>query len=220
LTAKLGFRFRAKVHSTNFAAGFAPALDAVSGTTLRPQGWIAGVQAGYNWQVNQFVFGIEADASWLNGTSSRAAVFGALGPSAAGTFMNDSSKESFLATVRPRLGFAVGQALFYATGGVAFGTVRTTDQLGFPGNFLDTTNASTTRTGWTAGAGAEYAFTNNWSVKAEYLYVDLGTTRVGLVCTVAPCVAVNDSVVSHRYTDNIGRIGLNYRFGGPVVARY
>ena len=204
----------------NFIAGFAPGLDLASPVTLRPQGWIAGIQGGYNWQVNQFVVGIEADASWLDGTSTRAVVFTGGFPGAARTFMNDSMKATFLATVRGRAGVAFDRGLLYATGGVAFGEVKTTDTLGFPGNFLDTTSATTRRTGWTIGGGGEYAFAPNWSVKAEYLYVDLGTVDIGLRCTAAPCVAVNDTVVRHRYTDNIGRIGLNYRFGGPVVARY
>lgn len=204
----------------NFVTGVATALDAASGTALRPQGWIAGVQGGYNWQVNQFVVGIEADASWLDGTSSRAVVFGPLGPGPAGTFMTDSVKATFLATVRGRAGVAFDRGLIYVTGGAAFGELKTTDTFGFPAAFLDATSATTHRTGWTVGAGTEYAFTNNWSVKAEYLYVDLGTVNIGLACTAAPCVAVNDSVVHHRYTENIGRIGLNYRFGGPVVAKY
>ena len=164
--------------------------------------------------------GVEADASWLDGNGSRAVVFGALGPTLTGTFMNDSAKATFLATVRGRAGVAFDRGLIYVTGGAAFGELKTADRLGFPGNFLDANSATTHRTGWTVGAGAEYAFTSDWSVKAEYLYVDLGTVNVGLACTAAPCVVANDAIVHHRYTDNIGRIGLNYRFGGPVVARY
>jgi len=133
--------------------------------------------------------------------------------------MNNAAKATFLATVRGRAGIAFDRSLIYVTGGVAFGELKTTDTTGFPLLYIDTTTATTHRTGWTLGAGAEHAFNNNWSVKAEYLYVDLGTVNVALACTVG-CALPNDHVVHHRYTDNIGRIGLNYRFGGPVVARY
>ena len=204
----------------NFVAGFATALDAASAATVKPQGLIGGVQAGYNWQFNSFLMGVEADANGLSGTGSRSVTFGPLGGAGAGTFMNDSVQETFLATVRGRVGVTFDRALLYATGGYAVGTIKTSDNLGFPGNFNDATSASTTRSGWTAGAGVEYAFAPNWSAKVEYLFVDLGTTNVALACGVAPCVNPNDSIVHHRYTDDILRVGVNYHFGGPVVARY
>ena len=80
---------------------------------------------------------------------------------------------------------------------------------------------STTRYGWTAGAGGEYALMNGWSIKAEYLYVDLGrasTTSTNLV-TPTPFPA---NVFTHTVDlrSNIGRVGINYKFGGPVVAKY
>ena len=131
--------------------------------SLHPDGVIGGVQAGYNWQVSNFVLGLEADADWTNASASRTVVFGPLGPAIAGNFMVDSSKETFLATVRPRLGWAFDRALFYGTGGVAFGSVKTSDTLGFPQSFLDATSTSKTLTGWTAGAGVEWAFARNWS---------------------------------------------------------
>jgi outer membrane immunogenic protein len=195
----------------NFVAGFASALDAVTGTSLHPNGVIGGVQAGYNWQFSNVVLGIEADADWAGQKGSRSVTFGPLAGVGAGTFMSDSSKETFLATIRPRIGWAFDHALLYGTGGVAFGTVKTSDTLGFPGNFLDVTNATTTRTGWTAGAGLEWAFNRNWSAKVEYLHVDLGSFDVGLVCSVA-CVTTNDTVVHHKVTDEIARVGVNYQF--------
>jgi outer membrane immunogenic protein len=72
-----------------------------------------------------------------------------------------------------------------------------------------------------AGGGFEYAFTDNWSAKVEALHVDLGGTYdTGIPCA-AGCVAATDIVVHHKYTDNIARFGINYRFGGsPMVARY
>ena len=98
-------------------------------------------------------------------------------------------------------------------------------------NFIDTFAAATesaaicdTRVGWTAGVGTEYAFGSGWSLKAEYLYVDLGrasTTSTNLAAFV-PAVAFPSSVYTHSVDlkSNIVRVGVNYKFGGPVVARY
>jgi outer membrane immunogenic protein len=132
------------------------------------------------------------------------------GAAAPGTFL-DSSKDSFLATVRPRVGWAFDHALLYGTGGVAFGTIKTSETFNPPG-FTDAANNPTTRTGWTVGGGLEYAFARNWTAKAEYLYVDLGSFNTGSGCTLAPCVNPNDVVYHHKYTDNIARIGVNYLF--------
>ena len=121
-------------------------------------------------------------------------------------------------TVRSRLGLAMDRSLFYVTGGLAVGNER------FSQFFLHTASgtfeagsSSDTRVGWTVGAGGEYAFTNNWSVKAEYLYVDLGSTGFNSVNNLLPAfTAIN----SARLTENIGRVGINYHFNGPVVAKY
>jgi outer membrane immunogenic protein len=147
-------------------------LDTLSPINLRQQGVIAGVQAGYNWQMNNFLFGIEADANWLDGTSNRHLIYPGPSP-AAGDFIDNSVNSRFLATIRPRLGVTMDHLLLYVTGGVAFGSVRNTDTFCIQGcppgpAFIGTLSTTTTRTGWTAGAGLEYALTANWSVKAEY----------------------------------------------------
>jgi outer membrane immunogenic protein len=99
-------------------------------------------------------------------------------------------------------------------------------------NFTDTFAAATesaairdTRLGWTAGVGSEYAFGGGWSLKAEYLYVDLGRSSVnstnlfstGLFGGPSPTNVYTHSV---DLKSNIVRVGVNYKFGGPVVARY
>jgi outer membrane immunogenic protein len=110
-----------------------------------------------------------------------------------------------------RPGFTTGPVLFYATGGLALA-----NDLGFfP--FLPSTNAasaSETRAGWTVGGGAEWMIAPKWSVKAEYLYVDLGNTTytsINNVLNVAPNIAT--IIHDHRLTENIGRVGFNYKFG-------
>ena len=114
-----------------------------------------------------------------------------------------TSKESidWFGTVRGRLGFAVGNALVYGTGGFAYGNVN---QHAVNGGDVFVSN--TTQTGYAAGGGVEYKFTPAWSVKAEYQYIDFGSQKL------------TDSVglTTNPIDTNLqtARIGLNYRFGG------
>ena len=133
--------------------------------------WLAGGQAGFNYQTGQWVLGVEADASWtsLNGSAPNA-----LDP----TIIRNTSKVDALGTVAARVGFAVNRALFYVKGGGAwaddrFYTSRTIDALLPAGTPLQI--ATETRWGWMVGVGVEYAFNQNWSVKGEYNHLDLGT---------------------------------------------
>jgi outer membrane immunogenic protein len=206
--------------ANNFAPGGAAFLDGLTPASYHPQGVIGGVQGGCNVQFSSFVIGFEADADWLGGTQSRTIVVGAGAPVAAGDFVTNSTNATFLATARARLGVALDHTLLFVTGGAAFGTVKTTDTLGtFGGLLTSTTTTTAKRTGWTVGAGFEYAMTGSWLLRAEYLYVDLGTFDAPILCG-ALCVDVNDTVVHHKYTDHIFRTGISYKFGGPVYAKY
>ena len=113
--------------------------------------------------------------------------------------------------------------LFYGTGGLAFGEIKTTGRMtgfdGFGTPIASIGTSSTTRFGWTAGVGVEGKITQNWSAKLEYLYMDLGRYSSGPF-TLAPAGSTIAANVSSRFTDNILRAGINYQFGGPVVARY
>jgi outer membrane immunogenic protein len=173
------------------------------GTTtgdFNTSGGLVGGTVGFNWQSSAFVFGVEGDGDWANIKGSAPC------PGVVGFTCNTS--DSWLATARARLGYAANEWLFYVTGGGAFGDVKTA-ATGFSGQ-------SVTRTGWTAGGGIEYGFAPNWSVKVEYLHVDLGTAS----CSVGVCSFV--SQVNAPFRAEIVRAGLNWRFnwGGPVVARY
>jgi outer membrane immunogenic protein len=199
----------------------APLIDAITPGTVHPNGFIGGGQIGFNWQMNNFVWGVEADASYLGGTATRAVTGFTGGVNPADVFTT-TAQSRFLGTLRPRVGLAVDRALFYATGGLAVTNAKFTDSFGFFGNAVTTAVSSdTTRAGWTAGVGVEYAFTNNWSVKAEYLYADFGK-YTQTIPTCGPCGVGSDISVTHRYTENIGRVGLNYKFdwAGAVVAKY
>jgi outer membrane immunogenic protein len=151
-----------------------------------PDGWLAGATLGYNFQTGNIVFGIEGDIDYVDAKGSGAAICSTC------TFKN-----TWLGTVRGRLGYAFGRWLPYITAGGAFGNLEIETGSG---------EANKMQTGWTAGAGLEYAMWGNWSAKLEYLYVDLGS----ISCGAATCVAASDTNVD--FTANVVRAGINYRF--------
>jgi outer membrane immunogenic protein len=200
-----------------------------SGAGTNMDGVIGGGQIGYNWQVQNWVWGLEADIQasdqkgrrdFLCPTGVCTPPFGVIAvfPGPAVPVALDQKLEWF-GTVRGRVGvLATPQVLFYATGGLAYGEVNTSAVIG-AGAFGF--NANDTRVGYTVGAGVEGAIGGNWTAKLEYLYMDLGRTS-GTFLTTIP--ALGGGVLSHNYssriTDNIVRVGLNYKFGGPVIAKY
>jgi outer membrane immunogenic protein len=116
----------------------------------RPSGVAGGLQAGYNWQSGQFVFGAETDLQ-LSGATD--------------TFAPWKFSNPWFGTLRGRAGWALNNILLYGTAGLAYGELRAETGI---------LSESQTQVGWTAGAGMEVGFTPHWSAKAEYLYVDLG----------------------------------------------
>jgi outer membrane immunogenic protein len=182
---------------------------------LAPDGFIGGAQAGYNWQVANWVFGVEAD---IQGSSLQDDKTCVLTCSAVVAEAYDARLPWF-GTVRGRLGYSVGSTLFYATGGYAYGNVETRITNNTFAGIVNNT-FETTKSGWTAGAGIETPFTllgllgPNWTTKTEYLYVDLGTTSDNFLIVAAPATATR-SVSQHVF-----RTGINYHFNSPVVAKY
>jgi outer membrane immunogenic protein len=131
--------------------------------------------------------------------------------------------------VRGRIGFlAAPNLLLYGTGGLAYGQVRSSAISVFPPPGSIETYAgsiSDTRVGWTAGAGGERLIGNGWSIKAEYLFVDLGSVSYANPCVSPPgiCALVSpppayQTTVTTR--EHVARIGVIYHFGAPVVAKY
>jgi outer membrane immunogenic protein len=176
-------------------------------------GVIGGGQVGYNTVTNNWLIGLEAD---IQGSSERSTgtdgpltvtIPGAVPIIATGA-LTDSERLEWFGTVRGRLGVLSGPNwLFYGTGGLAYGDVRSNETLVTgPGTVAASYN--TIRAGWTAGAGIEGVLGNNWTVKLEYLYIDLGRfsnsfTGAGIFTPMT---------VSTHVTDNIVRVGLNYHF--------
>ncbi|HLH96483.1 MAG TPA: outer membrane beta-barrel protein [Xanthobacteraceae bacterium] len=188
------------------------AIDAASPVTLHPEGFIGGVQAGYNLEGSGGVFGIEVDANWLGGTASR--TLSNIPVISAGDQMTNSVEATFLSTLRMRWGTTVisDRSLLFITAGFAFETLKTSDTMGHNGNALITsTSGSTTEPGLTVGAGFEYAITDNISAKAEYLFVAIKDVNT----TIPSTGAFADSIgVTHNYIDQVARFGLNFKFGG------
>jgi outer membrane immunogenic protein len=157
----------------------------VAGTTgdFNVRGALAGGTIGYNLQTGMWVWGLEGDvdASWIKGTDATICC---------------ETKNEWLATARGRIGYAFDRWLPFLTGGAAFGDVKMTP-VGFPAE-------TSTKIGWTAGGGLEYAFQGAWSAKVEYLYVDLGKAS----CDVATCGVATDVT----FKTSIVRGGINYHF--------
>jgi outer membrane immunogenic protein len=194
-------------------AGYVWGKDDVTWTTNGSSVGPAGGQVGWNYQINQYVFGIEADMGYTDLKASRASV-----PIGAVNAMLSTVESRWLATVRGRLGYASGQALFYATGGLAIAEVKFFDQLGIA--TLLTNSDNDIRFGWTVGGGIEWAFSQYWSVKAEYLYVDLGNASHDNLCSAA-LSCTTGLTTRHEMREHVARIGINYRFPGTLfAARY
>jgi outer membrane immunogenic protein len=198
-----------------FTPADAVAIDSASPTTLNPKGFIGGLQGGYNWQFNQIVVGFEVDANWMSGTANRTLPLNLPTPIPNESMFNQTNA-AFLLTARPRVGWVWDRALLYVTGGYAMGNVKFNDFFNTRVAFGPLTFGTVTTahmSGWTAGLGFEYGLSEAWTVKAEYLYVDLGTASVTSAFSAGTFNAGDTLTYNHKYTDNVARVGLNYRFG-------
>lgn len=150
------FYSTAPVSQYNWGGGYAGlnlgyAWGKVSSSSVSPSGVLGGIQAGYNWQSGQFVFGAETDLQ-LTGAND--------------TFAPYKFSNPWFGTLRGRAGVALNNILLYGTVGLAYG--------GIEGQRNGLTEDKT-HVGWTAGVGMEVGFTPNWSAKVEYLYMDLSS---------------------------------------------
>lgn len=189
-------------------------------TTNHTGGFIVGGQAGYNHQYsNHVVMGLETDGQWSDVRASHQATTGP-----AGLAITDIGNGiEWFGTTRIRAGWAAGSTLAYVTGGVAYGDVSARGTQFSGGLFSG--SASQTKVGWAVGAGAEYALANNLSLKAEYLYVDLGGVRGSVIgLTPPPFPPFVGAFSTGSFGMQITRVGLNWRLGGqaaaPVIAKY
>jgi opacity protein-like surface antigen len=173
---------------------------AYQGATVDPgyAGVLAGGQAGYNFQMGKFVWGIEGDAGWSNGRGGKACPAQPL-------LFGCEDDVGALGSLAGRFGYTWDRALFYAKGGWAFGEVTVGTSLGAPPAPAGTNAAQSTtwENGWTVGVGMEYALTDRWSAKAEYMHYEFPQSAF----TVMQNATANAST-----TGDIVRIGVNYHF--------
>jgi outer membrane immunogenic protein len=156
-------------------------------------GLVVGGQLGCNYQISTWVFGIQGDVAWSDTSGTHA--------DQVNVGLTDQSKVQWLSSVTGRFGYAWDRLLTYAKGGGAW-THDKYDIL-FPDNSTFA-SASETRSGWTVGAGFEYAITNNLSMFFEYNYYDFGTKTVGFT---------SGQLVDIRERESLVKVGANWKFG-------
>jgi outer membrane immunogenic protein len=206
-------------------------------------GVLGGFQAGYNVQTGRFIFGLETDIqvtsqkgdgqSTITLTTPQLCIAPCVPPPPLVTNapLDYSQKLPWFGTLRGRIGVTPEDRWFvYATGGLAYGEVSTSGTFAtasgaciapctpVPGGSA-ISNFSQTRVGWVLGAGVEAALAGGWTGKVEYLHIDLGDINNTFAPILAPPF-VGTVRASGRVTDEIVRVGLNYRFSGPAVAKY
>jgi outer membrane immunogenic protein len=212
----------------------ASAQSASGNTSVSPAGAIGGGLVGYNWQANQLVYGVEADIQLAsnkdNGSSSSLVpVAGNPGYSNASTTAV-SQELTFLSTFRGRLGYLLApELLMYGTGGLAVGGAKSKTNIsqsmlgsygGVATTFSSETNTSETLYGWTLGAGIDWKFMQDYSVKAEYLYYDLGdmdSSHSNLASAITAAgysenYFTNSVKSKSSYAGSVASLGISYHF--------
>jgi outer membrane immunogenic protein len=198
------------------AAFFAGGLPATF--TPNAGGVLGGAQIGYNWQVSAaWVVGLETD---IQGSSYRGWTTLTSAPAGAPFSTYFEEHGDWFGTVRGRVGFLVGpNVLIYGTGGFAYGQAEASFSSLASGFTLATCPAglpcaagstSSTRYGWTAGVGSELMVSQHWTVRLEYLYLDLGNQSV--IATTPAIVPPVSFTSTNPFRENILRAGFNYKF--------
>lgn len=184
------------------ALGARSIVEAGNGS-ISSSGVMAGAQTGYNWQWGRLVAGGEFDIAYTDLGGTRVTTLFGVPDN-----LHQGFASHFFSTARGRIGYAHDRWLAYATGGLALADLNVSD--------IATTTAGTAqssshqvRAGWTLGGGVEWRIMPQWSVKAEYLYADLGTLTDQNTFPLKPLAITTHD---HRLTENIARLGINYHF--------
>ncbi|HWZ36964.1 MAG TPA: outer membrane beta-barrel protein [Bradyrhizobium sp.] len=186
------------------------AIAAASEGCHDSSGGTVGGQVGYRWQAGPWVFGLEAQGNWADFRGSNASLL-------FGGIATNRTKIDAFGLFTGQVGYAWNNALFYLKGGAAV-TDNRYEGLATFGGFV-TDRASDTRWGGTVGAGVEYGFAPNWSAAIEYDHLFMGTNNYAMT-SVFPVAGLNTRNVGIKQDADLVTVRVNYRFGGPVVARY
>jgi outer membrane immunogenic protein len=178
---------------------------------LTPDNFIGGGQFGYNMQMGPLVFGIESDINWRRGVEST--VYFA--PSALDT-LSLRGEQGWVGTLRPRVGVSVDNFLFYGTGGIAYGSVnRNAVETGAGAARPGPENE--TKTGWTVGAGLEFAGGPRWSLGLEYLYADFGKTNANQ--TPQGSLPASNGTFQDQFHLLRGKFNYHFDWNAPLIKK-
>jgi outer membrane immunogenic protein len=211
--AHAGYRW-ADANFSSPAYDFGPFALPARNDNFRLGSGIVGAHVGYNYMISPTVLaGIEGDWTWGSASDS---VSGSSVIFEGFALYSSEVRLTWQATIRGRLGWVNGPWLFYGTGGVAFAHIKWSDTVTGVGGLTDTDSwsYSKTKTGWTLGGGIEHMFNPNWLVRIEYLYESFGSFDVPHGFAPPPLVGKLDLDEVHKL-----RVGISYKFGGPVAAR-
>jgi len=194
---------------TNSFAGGAPTIPSVSEGCNDATGTLLGGQIGYRWQSANWVFGVEAQGDWANLSGSNASLL------LTAPQVTNQSKINGLGLFTGQIGYAWNNVLWFVKGGGAVTSEKYNGMTTATGVVFD--QASETRFGGTVGTGVEIGFAPNWSVGAEFDYVFTGTKVLNFNAVPTAVLSRTESIQQNLV---IGLLRVNYRFGGPVVAKY
>jgi outer membrane immunogenic protein len=190
-----------------------PAVNATGRQTVKPRGVIGGLDAGYDWHSGKLLFGAAADISLLHGSDavSDFTAYPCCAP--LGFTIRQAVKTKWMATARARVGYDLGNAAVYVTGGYAGLKARYSGR--FSDNYADALeegSRSQYRSGWIAGAGADIKVGTHFTVQPEYLHADFGHVSApgGTFTSGGPW----PDVFTHRakIKTDVARVGLHYHF--------
>jgi outer membrane immunogenic protein len=187
-------------------AGVATIPNAAEGCHS-PSGAVAGGQVGYRWQASNWVFGVEAQGDWASFKGSNASLFQA--------GVTDQTKTNAFGLFTGQVGYAWNNALWYVKGGAAVANNSYNGLTTATGIAFDA--ASQTRWGGTVGTGLEFGFAPNWSLAVEYDHLFLGKNTVTLNTIATGLPSRTDSISQNA---DLATVRVNYRWGGPVIAKY
>jgi outer membrane immunogenic protein len=193
-----------------------PTVPAVAEGCHNASGAMVGGQIGYRWQSASWVFGVEAQGDWANLKGSNAS----LASATVGFPYNNQSNVDAVGLFTGQVGYAWNNVLWYVKGGAAL----TDDKYSglFTGSNIAFDQGNETRWGGAVGTGLEFSFAPDWSIAVEYDHLFMGTRNVTLTALAASGIAVGSltRIDSIKYDVDMATIRVNYRWGGPVIAKY
>jgi outer membrane immunogenic protein len=198
---------------THLLAADPDVVAASGGGGFNNIGVLGGGQAGCNWQTGTFVLGLEGDGDYFHSNPNFSNNTNTLSDGVTPFTLSQSLTTDFLATIRPRIGIAADRNLAYITGGVAFTHVSYTESYSDSAVPAGAGTATTAKylAGWTAGAGWEYAFAGQWTVRAEYLIA--GFPKVSAVGAITDAAGgANTFHGSSDVTIQLLRAAVNFKF--------